>query len=155
MALVLRCSKIHLTGCYTTEPIAEGTRIVEYSGPRMTYDEADRTYVRHETTYLFALDDGKHVIDGFGKAAFINHSCDPNCETDEIEERIWVIALRDIAAGEELTYDYNLYDGEDDDPSLCRCGAANCRGTMYSDEEMERRAGAGVAVAAVGEKKSA
>jgi hypothetical protein len=48
--------------------------------------------------------------------------------------------LRDIAAGEELTYDYNLYDGDDEDEAVCRCGAKNCRGSMYGDEELERRA---------------
>jgi SET domain-containing protein len=52
-------------------------------------------------------------------AAFVNHSCEPNCETDQIRGKMWIIALRDIEAGEELTYDYNLYDGEDDAPCLC------------------------------------
>jgi hypothetical protein len=89
---------------------------------------------------LFGLTDGKHVIDGEGVAAFINHSCDPNCEADEIKGRVWIIASRDIQAGEELTYDYNLYDGDLDDPSPCFCGASNCRGSMYSEEELVRRA---------------
>ena len=53
---------------------------------------------------------------------------------------MWIIAARDIAAGEELTYDYNLYDGDLDDPSPCSCGAHNCRGSMYSAEELMRRA---------------
>jgi len=73
-------------------------------------------------------------------AAFINHSCDPNCEADEIKGRVWIIAARDIAAGEELTYDYNLYDGDLDDPAPCFCGAPKCRGSMYSEEELARRA---------------
>jgi SET domain-containing protein len=77
------------------------------------------------------------VIDGTGIAAFINHSCDPNCEIDEIKGRIWIFALRDIKAGEELTYDYNLYDGDDDAP--CHCGAANCRGTLYTEEELAKK----------------
>jgi hypothetical protein len=70
---------------------------------------------------------------------FINHSCDPNCETDEIDGRVWVIALRDIQPGEELTYDYMLYDGADDDPALCFCGSAKCRGTMYSPDEIKKQ----------------
>jgi SET domain-containing protein len=80
------------------------------------------------------------VIDGEGAAAFINHSCDANCEADEIKGRVWIIAARDIEAGEELTYDYNLYDGDLDDPSPCFCGAKNCRGSMYSEEELAKRA---------------
>jgi SET domain-containing protein len=140
MGLLVRPSAIHSTGCYTTTPIAAGTFVVEYTGPRLTKEAADERYSEQEETYLFGLDDGVHVIDGFGVAAFLNHSCDPNCETDELEGRVWIIALRDIAAGEELTYDYNLYDGEDDDKSPCACGAKNCRGTLFSEEELERRA---------------
>ena len=139
MTLVLRPSRIHSLGCYTTEPISKGTFVVEYTGPRITVEEADERYANHEETYLFGLTDGKLVIDGQGVAAFINHSCDPNCETEEIDGRIWIIALRDIAAGEELTYEYELYDSDEGEKAPCSCGAANCRGTMYSDEELERR----------------
>ena len=136
--LVVRSSKIHSKGCYTSVPIAEGTFIVEYTGERITNDEADERYENREDTYLFGLEDDQHVIDGDGVAAFINHSCDPNCESDEVDGRVWIVALRDIQAGEELTYDYCLYDGDDESP--CSCGARNCRGTLYSDEEMEKRA---------------
>ena len=138
--LVISRSKIDSEGCHTTAPITKGTVVVEYTGPRITIKEADALYDDHPRTYLFGLTDGKHVIDGEGVAAFINHSCDPNCEADEIKGRVWIIAARDIAAGEELTYDYNLYDGDLDDPSPCFCGATNCRGSMYSEEELARRA---------------
>jgi uncharacterized protein len=70
---------------------------------------------------------------------YINHSCDPNCETDEIDGKVWIIAARNIKAGEELAYDYNLYDGEENDPAICECGARGCRGTMYSEEEVADR----------------
>ena len=139
MSLVLRPSKIHSLGCYTTEPIKKGTYVVEYTGPRITVEEADERYANHEETYLFGLSDGKYVIDGQGVAAFINHSCNPNCETDEIDGRVWIIALRDIAAGEELSYEYELYDSDEDESAPCSCGADKCRGTMYSNEELERR----------------
>jgi uncharacterized protein len=137
--LVIGHSKIDSDGCHTTAPIEKGAVVVEYTGPRITIKEADALYDDHPRTYLFGLTDGKHVIDGEGVAAFINHSCDPNCEADEIKGRVWIIACRDITAGEELTYDYNLYDGDLDDPSPCSCGAHNCRGSMYSEEELVRR----------------
>ena len=140
MGLIIRSSSIHAAGCYTTSPIGKGVKVVEYTGPRITIKQADALYDDHPRTYLFGLTDGKHVIDGEGVAAFINHSCDPNCEADEIKGRVWIIAARDIQTGEELTYDYNLYDGDLDDPSLCCCGAPNCRGSMYSEEELVRRA---------------
>ena len=139
MGLIVRSSDIHAAGVYTSGPIKAGTHIVEYTGPRITRQRADELYDDRPETYLFGLDDGEHIIDGHGTAAFINHCCDANCETDEIDERVWIIAARDIEEGEELTYDYNLYDGDDDDAAPCYCGAPNCRGTMYSLEEIQRR----------------
>ena len=137
MTLLIRSSAIHAAGCYTTAPIRRGKKIVEYTGRRITTAEGDHLYEGKDYTYLFGLRDGKHLIDGHGMAAFINHSCDSNCETDEIKGRVWIIAARDIAAGEELTYDYNLYDGRGEAP--CSCGAESCRGTMYSPGEMRKR----------------
>jgi uncharacterized protein len=139
MALVIRRSQIHADGCYTTTPIRKGTRIVEYTGPRLTVEEADALYEDSPRTYLFGLDDGKFVIDGDGIAAFINHSCAPNCEPDEIGGRVYILALRNIKAGEELAYDYNMYDGDLDDQAPCNCGSKKCRGSMYSKEELRRR----------------
>jgi uncharacterized protein len=136
--LVVRSSSIHSKGCYTTVAIPEGTFIVEYTGEIITNDEADERYEHRDDTYLFGMSDEEHVIDGDGVAAFINHSCDPNCESDEIDGHLWIVALRDIKADEELTYDYCLYDGEGDSP--CSCGAKNCKGTLYSDEELEKKA---------------
>jgi len=139
MGVIIRSSSLHGAGVYTTSAIAEGTRILEYTGPRLKSKQTDGMYADSEVTYLFGMDDGNTVIDGFGMAAFVNHSCHPNCETDQIDDRIWIIALHDIAAGEELTYDYNIYDAEPGEPCPCHCGAADCRKTMYSEEEIERQ----------------
>jgi uncharacterized protein len=139
MALVIRRSQIHADGVYTTEPIKRRTIVAEYTGPRLTYSQADEIYEHSPRTYLFGMGDGERVVDGDGIAAFINHSCDPNCESDEIDGRVVIRSLRDIRSGEELAYDYCLYDGDPDDPALCFCGAKNCRGSMYSEEELRRR----------------
>lgn len=139
MGLIIRSSDIHAAGCYTTSDIRKGTLIVEYTGPRISKERGDEIYENRQTTYLFGLRDGQEVIDGHGVAMFINHSCDPNCETDEIDNRVWIIAIRNIKAGEELTYDYMLYDGDEDDPAPCYCGSRNCRGTMYSENEIRRQ----------------
>lgn len=138
MGLILRSSAIHAVGCYTTAPIPRGTRIVEYTGPRLPASACENLYAADEVTYLFGMQDGKTVIDGHGTAAFVNHSCQPNCETDESDGHVWIVALRDIAPGEELTYDYNLYDGEDLDDAPCYCGSRKCRGTMYEPAEIRR-----------------
>lgn len=139
MGLIVRSSSLHGAGVYTTTPIRTGTRVLEYTGPRLTREESEGMYADSEVTYLFTMDDQKTIIDGFGMAAFVNHSCDPNCETDQIGGLIWIIALRDIAANEELTYDYCLWDAEPGEEAPCYCGAKNCRGTMYSEEEIARQ----------------
>ena len=139
MGLIVRSSAIHAAGCYTTAPARKGERIAEYTGRRISKEEADELYTDYPVTYLFGLGDGAVVIDGFCTAMFINHSCDGNSETSEDEDgRVWITALRDIPADAEITYDYCLYEGGDD-PCTCYCGASNCRGTMYSATEIKRR----------------
>ena len=128
MALKVRNSRIHGTGVYTTRRIKKGTRVIEYTGRRISKEDADRL-PETEHTVLFGLRDGKTIIEGRGPAAYINHCCDPNCETDEMDGRVWIFAARNIGPGEEISYDYNLYDGGGEAP--CRCGARNCRGSLY------------------------
>ena len=120
--------------------LRKGARVCEYSGKRLAKSVADERYADRPVTYLFTC--GPHqVIDGFGTAMFLNHSCDPNCETIQEEDsgRVFIMATRAIAAGEELLYEYNLHDS-DDEAADCYCAAAACRGTMFSDEEVKRRA---------------
>lgn len=147
MGLIIRSSAIHAAGCYTTTRIRKGAKIVEYTGPRISKEVADAKYADSPTTYLFGIGNGDIVIDGHGTAMFINHSCDPNCETEEIDGRVWIMAVRNIREGEELTYDYYLYDG-DEDEARCNCGSRNCRKSMYAPEELRRRARAAKKTAA-------
>ena len=137
--LVIRSSAIHAAGCYTMRPIRQGERVIEYDGPRFPKKVADERYADRNLTYLFSFGADGTVIDGFGTAMFLNHCCAPNCETEEQEGRIFIVALRAISAGEELTYEYNLHDS-DDEPGICSCGAPACRGTMFSEAEVKRRA---------------
>jgi len=137
--LIIRSSSIHAAGCYTTRPFKKGSRVCEYEGPRFTKEVADERYQDRFITYLFSCGDDGMVIDGFGTAMFINHSCDPNCETEDHGGRVYIVAVRDIASGEELTYEYNLCDSDDAEAD-CYCGAATCRGTMFSEAELKRRA---------------
>jgi hypothetical protein len=153
MGLIIRSSAIHAAGCYTTTAIRKGARVAEYTGHRLTKDEADAAYEASPITYLFGLGDGSVVIDGHCLTMFINHSCDANCETSEEDGRVWVTAIKNIPAGAEITYDYCLYDGGDDE-AICNCGTAKCRGTMYSKEEVRRRkAAAKKALKRAAEKK--
>jgi uncharacterized protein len=138
MGLIIRSSAIHAAGCYTTTPVRKGDHVAEYTGRRISKNEADEAYEASPITYLFGLGKGDIVIDGHCAAMFINHSCAANCETSEEHGRVWIKAIKHIAAGDEITYDYCLYDGGDDE-ATCNCGAKSCRGTMYSPEEIRRR----------------
>jgi SET domain-containing protein len=141
--LAMRRSKIHGRGVYARVPIPEGTRIVEYTGERITMDEAEARYPEDSSavyhTFLFALEDGA-VIDAAFRgniARWINHSCDPNCEAVEEDGRIFIESLRDIEPGEELAYDYHFILEVRHSPAMkrrypCICGAPNCRGTMLA-----------------------
>jgi uncharacterized protein len=146
----LRRSPIQGVGAFAIQDIPKGTRIVEYAGEKISNAEADRRYddakmSRHHT-FLFILNQ-KQVIDanyGGNESMYINHSCDPNCETFIPRGRIWIESMRDIRAGEELTYDY-MYDMDksytDDDLFrlyACRCGAANCRKTIVKTRRRPR-----------------
>jgi SET domain-containing protein len=153
MGLIIRSSAIHAAGCYTTTAIRKGARVAEYTGHRLPKEEADKSYEASPITYLFGLGDGDIVIDGHCTAMFINHSCDANCETTEAKGRVWIKAIRNIAAGEEITYDYCLYDGGEDEAN-CNCGAKKCRGTMYSPEEVRRRKAVARKAALKGPKKA-
>ena len=138
----LRRSRIQGTGAFATVDIPKGTRIIEYVGEHITPAEADRRYPdddrasRHHT-FLFTLNQ-RTVIDaahGGSEARFINHSCDPNCDAVIERGHIWIYAIKDIPKGTELAYDYQFehlpeYTVEDLALYLCRCGAANCRGTI-------------------------
>lgn len=134
--LITRSSHIHAAGCFTLEDIPRGTVVLEYTGELITKEEGDRRYEGRSFTYLFGIGNGDTVIDGHSMAMFINHSCRPNCEIDERNGRIFIKTLRKLKAGEEITYDYWLYDGDDEAP--CSCGSRNCRGSMYSPDEMKR-----------------
>ena len=138
--LLIRSSAIHAAGCVTLDPIRRGQRVLEYDGPRLSKRLADIRYADRIVTYLFGVGDGNQVIDGFGTGMFFNHSCNPNCETESRNDRVFISATRDIAPGEELLYEYNLYDSDLADTCDCYCGAQQCRGTMFSDLELKRRA---------------
>ena len=139
----VRRSGVHGRGVFALQDIAEGEVIVEYEGAVISYEESQRRHPHDPAnphhTFFFQID-GERVIDGGdgGNAArWINHSCDPNCFAEEVDERIFISALRNIYAGEELGYDYGLIIEERYTAKLkadyaCRCGAPDCRGTMLA-----------------------
>ncbi|MED5621598.1 SET domain-containing protein [Ideonella sp. BN130291] len=139
----VRKSGIHGKGVFALRPFEPGETIIEYKGEIISWKEALRRHPHDPSdpnhTFFFHIDD-EHVIDGKvnGNAArWINHACDPNCEADEVEGRVFVKAIKPVAPGEELFYDYGLIIDERYTPKLkkqfaCHCGADACRGTMLA-----------------------
>jgi len=139
--IVVRGSAIHGKGVFATRAIAKGERIIEYKGKVITEQAADDRYGEDEGnhTFLFLLENDM-VIDGYrggNSARWINHSCSPNCEPVEEDNRLYIHAIRNIRAGEELSYEYNLVIEGRYTPAIkrlyaCRCGTRKCQGTFLA-----------------------
>ena len=139
----VRRSGVHGKGVFAVTDIAEGETIIEYVGEIISWDEAQAKHPHDPSdpnhTFYFHIDE-QHVIDGKvggNSSRWINHACDPNCEADEVDGRIFIKALRNIPAGEELHYNYGLIIDERYTPRLkaeypCWCGSASCRGTLLA-----------------------
>jgi SET domain-containing protein len=144
----IRKSKVHGNGVFARADISEGTRILEYLGEKITKKESDRRgwaqFEKAQKTgdaavYLFILNK-KHDIDGnvpWNDARLINHTCEPNCEAQVIRGKIWIIALRDIAKGEELGFNYG-FDLENYEDHPCRCGTPSCVGFIAGEDYWEK-----------------
>ncbi len=138
-------SSIHNRGLFAAEPIEEETYILQYFGEKITKAESERRGIaqqergkRNRTgqVYIFELNK-RYDLDGFrnnNPARYINHSCDPNCEAVNWKGEIWIVAKRQIEAGEELTYDYGFaVEHFLDHP--CRCGSSNCCGYIVAEAD--------------------
>ena len=139
----VRRSGVHGKGVFALQDIAAGDTVAEYVGEVISWDEAQERHPHDPSqpnhTFYFHVDADRVIDANFGGNAsrWINHACEPNCETDEQDGRIFIIALRDIKAGEELNYDYGLMLEERYTPKLkaeypCWCGAPSCRGTLLA-----------------------
>jgi len=130
-------SRIAGQGLFAAQDIKQGTRIIPYIGEKITKDESARRLAQGNV-YIFTFN-ARYDIDGKtlkNLARYINHSCDPNCEVELTSRTIWVVALRDIQAGEELTYNYG-YEVKDYMEYPCTCRATNCCGYILAREYWE------------------
>lgn len=146
--IVARRSAIHGRGVYARVAIPDGTRIVEYTGERITKAEAARREAQRlerrrrgqdDCVYIFELNT-RHDLDGRTRgnvARLINHSCAPNCRIEVQRGRVWIVARRDIAAGEELTFDYGFKFSEWR-LHACRCGEDRCVGFIVARDQRWR-----------------
>ena len=149
-----RRSGVHGKGVFALADLAEGETIIEYVGEVISWKEALRRHPHDPTdpnhTFYFHMD-AKHVIDakhGGNSSRWINHACKPNCEADEDGGRVFIKALQNIKAGEELFYDYRLIIDAKYTKKLlaeypCWCGAKKCRGTLLAPKDKANKASKG------------
>ena len=135
--ILFTTSPIHGTGGFARADIRTGARVIQYIGEKITKQESLARCERNNE-YIFALDD-EWDLDGnvhWNPARFLNHSCEPNCEARLEEGRIWLVAIREIVAGEELTFNYS-YDLADYREHPCGCGSRQCVRYIVAEEFFE------------------
>jgi uncharacterized protein len=129
-----RESAIHGTGGFAAIDIPAGARVIEYIGRRIDKQESLRQ-CELGNSYIFSITD-EYDLDGnvdWNPARLLNHSCTPNCAAEDMDGRIWIVASRDIGAGEEITFNYN-FDLESYHEHPCQCGSPDCVGYIVAEE---------------------
>lgn len=125
-------------GLFATEPIRKRAFIVEYKGPKLTNEKADKLEARG-SKYMYQIN-SKWTIDGSSRkniARYANHSCRPNAESDTVRGRVIIRAIKNIKPGQEIVYDY----GDDYfkyviTPARCKCD--KCRAKRAAAQHARR-----------------
>ncbi len=144
--IVVKSSGIHNKGVFAKKDISKGTKIIEYVGEKITKAQSEKVGDRHfENSKNHTVDGGVYIFElnkkydingkvSWNPARYINHSCSPNAETDILKGHIWIIAIKDIKKGDEITYNYG-YDLDDYTEHPCLCGSKNCIGYIAAEEK--------------------
>ncbi len=147
----IKNSKLHGKGLFAKQNIKAGTNVVEYIGEKITKAQSDKIAeaqleksqknVDEGQVYIFTLDN-KYDINGnvsYNNARLMNHSCNPNCDTDIVDGKIWIRSFRDIKKGDELTYDYGfVFDVDDFRDHVCKCGSRKCVGFIVTETDWKK-----------------
>ena len=129
-------------GLYAARYIKEGTRIINYVGKIITKKQTEESekFDNDKPIYLFNLNK-RYDLDGdvsWNTARLINHSCSNNCDYNGTGLKLWVIAIKDIKKGEELTCDYGFGYDKNYKQFRCKCGSKNCCGYIVRAESRWR-----------------
>ena len=147
--ITVKRSSIHHKGVFASRDIKKGEKVIEYIGEKISKKESIRRgdIVLEKSkgsktkgaVYIFNLTK-KHDLDGnvsHNDARYINHSCEPNCEAYQDDDRVWIVAMEDIKNGAELSYNYG-YDFDDIEDHKCRCGSSKCVGYILDEKYWPR-----------------
>jgi len=130
-------SNINRRGLFANKDIKKNTKIIYYIGKIITkkQTEEDLKFDNGKAIYLFNINN-KYDLDGdftYNTARLINHSCNPNCEVESKDLKLWISSIRDIKKNEELSYDYGFSFDENYKEFPCKCGSNNCCGYIVRE----------------------
>lgn len=132
--LSVRQSPLHGLGCFATVRLLKGSRIAEYTGERITRQEAMQRMSRSIGKRISELNADCYIdgnVNG-NQTQYINHCCDPNADVFVMDGDLIIYALREIAPGEEVTVDY--LNSFEHDQSVCQCRTPSCRQTIIQQQ---------------------
>jgi len=128
MKYFLKSSAQHGRGVFASTPILAGETILEFTGPVLSRHEIN------EQDYHLQIDEGLYLGASGAADDYVNHSCEPNAG---FRNGLILIAIRNISAGEEITWDYSTaIDEQDFQGFRCYCGATQCRGVIRSFRDL-------------------
>jgi SET domain-containing protein len=140
-------SSLHGSGLFASANIEKGDHVIEYIGDKVTKKEGDKRAdkqikraqknKKNGMVYVFELNKKYDIDGGVARnfARFINHSCDPNCEVEITDNRIWISSIKQIKKGAELLYNYGYPFDSDFEDHICKCGSKKCVGYILSDDD--------------------
>ena len=138
-------SKVHGSGLFAAQHVKKKSQVIEYIGEKVSKREGDKRADKqinkakknhnNGMVYVFELNQ-RYDIDGdvpYNHARLINHSCDPNCEVEIVNNRLWISAIKNIKKGTELSYNYGYSYDTDYVDHECKCGSKKCVGYILDD----------------------
>ena len=138
-------SKVHGSGLFAAQDVKKGLQVIEYIGDKVSKREGDKRADKqinkakknqnNGMVYIFELNQ-RYDIDGdvsYNDARLINHSCDPNCEVEIVNNRLWISAIKNIKKGSEISYNYGYSYDTDYVDHVCKCGSPKCVGYILDD----------------------
>ena len=139
----IKKSNIDNKGLVAAKDIKKGKKVIEYKGKLISKKESEDNpkFDNSKRIYLFEINK-RYDLDGdfnYNTARLINHSCNPNCEVQILKGHIWIVSIRKIKEGEELSYDYGYeFDKDDYIDHKCRCGYKKCIGYIISSDDWKK-----------------
>ena len=143
-------SGVHGSGLFASQNIKKGLKVIEYVGDKVTKKEGDRRAdiqinkakknKNNGMVYVFELNK-LYDIDGsvaHNHAKLINHSCNPNCEVEIINNEIWISAIKNIKKYTELSYNYGYSYDTDYVDHVCKCGSSKCVGYILDEDHWSK-----------------